>query len=513
MILVPSLADIAKTATSNAEKFVAGLLAGIATRQDAVAFWSLKLRSHPYKQQAEADFVVLWNGVVILLEVKGGGVKKSDGSWYSIDRYGDWHSLASSPMEQARSAMYALREILTEEGVGWYAHEAAVVTPDIDAPPDAVEWKPTHWLTKDDMSAERLRQALDAIVMKTSLPPPRVKLASPDVLRARLFGEFTRMPAIDVLRGAILEEQNRATEGQARVLSSLAKNPRLMVVGGAGTGKSLVLVEGAKQEAGLGRSTLITFYSPELMRFFQPRLEGQVIDVIPFGDLTSDKMYDVVFVDEAQDLMTADQMDRIDSVVSGGRTGGRWRMFLDPNNQAQVDGRFDQDIYDLVSEETTLIDLNLNIRNTRAVVHMVQSYLGADIGDPGIVNGEPVQWQFCNNRTPLEEACLVAVDLIDGGVGKDKIWIIRANSESTPFRSPEGVIVTSPRFAKGLEADHVIMCDLPAKFDDAGTAAFYVAVTRPRVALHLVVSADDKRRLQQLAREQLAGSRNKEAVI
>lgn len=36
----------------------------------------LKLRSHAYKQQAEATLVLL-NGVVVLLEVKGGGVKKA----------------------------------------------------------------------------------------------------------------------------------------------------------------------------------------------------------------------------------------------------------------------------------------------------------------------------------------------------------------------------------------------------------------------------------------------------
>ena len=36
-------------------------------------------------------------------------------------------------MEQARSASYALRDILTEEGVGWFAHEAIVMTPDIAA--------------------------------------------------------------------------------------------------------------------------------------------------------------------------------------------------------------------------------------------------------------------------------------------------------------------------------------------------------------------------------------------
>jgi ATP-dependent exoDNAse (exonuclease V) alpha subunit len=35
-------------------------------------------------------------------------------------------------------------------------------------------------------------------------------------------------------------------------------------------------------------------------------------------------------------------------------------------------------------------------------------------------------------------------------------------------------------------------------FDAVGIASFYVAVTRARVSLHIAVSADDKKRLQQL---------------
>lgn len=63
--------------------------------------------------------------------------------------------------------------------------------------------------------------------------------------------------------------------------------------------------------------------------------------------------------------------------------------------------------------------------------------------------------------------------------------------------------MTSPRYAKGLEAEHVVVCELPDSLDDAGIAAFYVAVTRARVSLDIVVTRDDKRRLQRLVRRQL----------
>ncbi|WP_055711555.1 nuclease-related domain-containing DEAD/DEAH box helicase [Streptomyces torulosus] len=503
MILIPDLSDIEKTATSNAERRVARLLRAVEGPQDAVAFYSVKLRSHEVKQQAEADFVVLWGGVVILIEVKGGGVGKHNGVWYTIDRRGDWNRLRESPMDQAQSAMYALRKILQEERVGWFAAEAVALTPDIDSPPSAVGWQESHWWAKDRMSVAGMAEALNTVAGTARTAPRGARIATPEVLRDRLFGEFTRMPVIDAQRGAVIEEQNLATEGQARVLAALSRNPRMLVFGGAGTGKSLVLAEGAKQEAGQGRSVLITFHSPALVDFFGPRIEGRDIDLLPFADLSGDKQYDVVFVDEAQDLMNAEGMDALDSVIRGGRERGRWRMFLDPNNQARVDGEFDPDVCELVQQEALQYDLDRNVRNTRAIVHVVQEYLGADVGDPAIVSGERVAWRWSVGPADVSEAEAVARELVANGAGRNDIWIISVSSDGEPFRSRAGFLVTNPRFAKGLEAEHVIVCDLPQEYDDRAVAAFYVAITRARVTLHMVASKDDKKRLQDLLREQV----------
>ena len=347
MILSPDLHDIERTAQSDAERRVARLLHAIPS-SEAVAFHSVKLRSHQYKQMAEADFVVLWKGVVVVVEVKGGGVKKFEGVWYSIDRNRDSHRLSTSPMEQARSAMFALKDILREDGVGWFAAEAVVITPDTEAPPAATEWKRTHWLAKESMSAVVLEEALDTVVAASPAAPHGSRRARADELRNRLFGEFTRLPVVDAQRGAIIDEQNLATADQARVLAGLAKNERLVVLGGAGTGKSVVLAEAAKQEAEAGRSVLITFRSRGLLDFFAPRVAGRAIDVVPFDDLDASRVYDVVLVDEAQDLMSADAMDLIDRVVVGARSGGRWRMFLDPNNQAHIHGAFDPEVFELI---------------------------------------------------------------------------------------------------------------------------------------------------------------------
>lgn len=502
MILVPTLSDIEKQAVSPAERMLARILRDVDADPDAVAFHSVHLRSHAYKQQAEADYVLIWRGVVVLIEVKGGGVRRHDGVWYSVDRRGDWHRLSSSPMEQARSAAYALREILKNQKVGWYAHEAVVVTPDIEAPPDCVDWKPTHWFARETMTVAALTKALDDVVAGAPRAPAMQRLAGKDELRARLFGEFTRMPVIDVQRGAVIEEQNRATAGQARVLSSLARNSRVLVYGGAGTGKSPVLVEAAKQEADQGRSVLVTFKSPALVRYFEPHVRDHAVDVIPFDELTEARRYEVVLIDEAQDMMTAEAMDRIDAVVLGGLADGRWRMSLDPNNQAHVDGAFDEDVAALMADEATTVDLNLNVRNTQAIVHVVQEYLGADVGDPGVVHGERVEWHTPPSSASVAAGLAVAAQLVADGAKRADTWIVDPRSVAPPS-TVDGFIVTSPRFAKGLEAENVIVCGLPDVLNSAGTAAFYVAVTRARVSLHILATKEDRRTLQQLVRQRM----------
>ncbi|WP_054820725.1 NERD domain-containing protein [Arthrobacter sp. JCM 19049] len=500
MILSPDLRDIEKQANSDAERRLARLLSKIPGPK-AVAFHSVKLHTHAYKHVAEIDFLILWKDVAIVVEVKGGGVQKYEGVWYSIDRNRDAHRLPSSPMEQARSAMFALLKIFDADNMGKFASEAIVITPDIDSPPSSTEWKPSQWLTSDSMNVEKLVEALDLVAAEARRPRSDEKRASSQELRTRLFGEFSRLPVIDAQRGAVLDEQARATEQQAKVLAGLAKNERIVVLGGAGTGKSLVLAEAAKQEAEGNRSVLVTFRSKGLQKLFKPLFEGRDITVTPFEDLVPGREFDVLLVDEAQDLMHVEAMDSLDKMLVGGRSKGRWRMFLDHNNQAHVDGSYDKDVFDLVRDEAIEYDLSLNVRNTRAIVHMVQEYLSADVGDPGIVNGERIDWNWLEDGTPQEAAIQRAKKLIDEGAIAKNIWVISVTADADLDEVVEGIRVLAPRQAKGLEAEHAIVCELPEEYDDVSLANFYVAVTRARISLHVIASKKDKKKLLTIGRK------------
>lgn len=497
VIVYPDLIEIESTTQSFAELRVAKLLDRI-DAPNAVAFHSVKLRSHPHKQQAEADFVILWKGVLVVVEVKGGGIQQHNGVWYSIDRNQDAHRLRESPMEQSRQAMYALRNILHEDGLAWFASEAIVITPDISAPPPSPEWEPSHWFDEDTMSQDRLVEALNLVARGARQPPRGQRRASVQDLRNRLHGEFLRFPELSAQSRAVVSQQMQATADQANMLSGLSGNQRIVVLGGAGTGKSVVLAEAAKQEASSDKSVLVTFLSPSLKSFFEDRVKGRGIRVADFSSIGPDEQFDVVLIDEAQDLMTAEDMDRIDSAVRGGRTNGRWRMFLDHNNQAHVDGAYDPEVFELVSSEAAVFELSKNVRNTKSIVFMVQEYLQADVGDPGIVNGAKVVWERFEGEHSRTRALEVAEEIASQSIDPVNIWIISVNGAPQSERVEGDIRILTPKEAKGLEAEHVVVCDLPSDYNAESLAAFYVAATRARVTLHIVLNKEDEHRLRHL---------------
>lgn len=502
MILVPTLEEIRRTSNSPAEILVATLLSELDFGDNARAFHSLRLRSHRYKRQAEIDFLILIKGTVLIIEVKGGGIVQRDREWWTVTRRGESHRLAEPPMKQAQDAGFALQEILRDENVGWYPWEALVITPDVKNIPGSTEWKSTHWLTGEDMTSKGMADALRRVLSDVAQPPRTSRRASDSDLRKQFYKDFTRLPSVDSSTGRVLEQQHRATTEQARILAISTENDRIIVKGGAGTGKTLVAAELAKQEAALGKSTLLTFHSPTLRTVVEKYVEGHSVDVMPFAETTGLDAYDVVVIDEAQDLMTVNDMDHLDALVKGGREDGRWRMLMDPNNQTHVDGAFDSEVFELVRSGATVLTLPNNVRNTESIVQVVRQYLGADIGDPGTVHGEKVEWKR-GSTGDLSAAIIRARELVEQGAARDSLWLIDMAS-TDKSRTVEGFRLVSPRAVKGLEREHVVAYGWPSDFTDESIASVYVALTRARVSLSILVSVNEETKLKELLMKVMA---------
>jgi hypothetical protein len=84
------------------------LLAQASLGQHAFALSALNLAEHDYKRWGEIDFLIVMEDALIALEVKGGAVSCSNGTWRFEDRIGRRIEKRESPLAQAQSAYSSL---------------------------------------------------------------------------------------------------------------------------------------------------------------------------------------------------------------------------------------------------------------------------------------------------------------------------------------------------------------------------------------------------------------------
>ncbi len=73
------------------------------------------------------------------------------------------------------------------------------------------------------------------------------------------------------------EEIRRFTEEQFAVLDQFARNPRVIVDGSAGTGKTLLAVEQARRSASAGRRVLLLCFNRALAKWLAEEAEGTTV--------------------------------------------------------------------------------------------------------------------------------------------------------------------------------------------------------------------------------------------
>lgn len=498
-------------AQSHAERKVADLLTAVRS-DEGVAYHSVHLPRHRKQVMGEADFVVLWKGAILVLEVKGGRIGRTEnGLWYSMDRKGTQHPLRRSPWVQAKDAAFALLDILNRhsDGSGWpFAY--AVVTPDQNLHPDT-EWVSQQHIGLERMNPVGIERSLDALARLARTPPddpnnPRRQALRPIGNLSTVITHLRR--EVDAMRTLpdteMLIDQNivTMTDEQIDAMRAFERNRQVLVLGGAGTGKTVVAIEAARRAVADGSSVAFVCGSPGIVTFASELLKDSPVQVMPFDSIPDNPVFDVVVVDETQDLLNLEDMSRLSESLRGGLEEGRWWIFLDPNNQTHLSGVFDESVYQEIQAGAIIVDLTKNVRNARTVVTAVQSHLGADLGSPRI--GEGPDASIVQARSPDEAHRLLngrLTTLRDKGVTRKKITIISAATDlsksilavegrppATYTTGNQSYEVVTAADIKGLEREHVIVVDVDDLDTTRGRAGSYVAMTRPRYSLYVISS-------------------------
>ena len=266
--------------------------------------WLARDRDHV--RDGQADLVVAHpeHGFLVL-EVKAGSIRRDDeGSWWA-----GAERLKRSPFEQAADSRFALVRKLAELPA-WEAglkpiSGHAIAFPDVDLDsagsrlgllgPDVEAGLILDQATLQDGGTDALRSWLDraygmwAGAADTRPPGDRGVDVLADLLTQPI--ELRSLLRSEIAAGE--REAVRMTRGQLHLLTTLRAQRRAEIVGGAGTGKTLLAAEKARSLARAGFRTLLVCFNSPLARMLAEatadtsRATG-MLDVSTFHQLCED---------------------------------------------------------------------------------------------------------------------------------------------------------------------------------------------------------------------------------
>jgi NAD(P)-dependent dehydrogenase (short-subunit alcohol dehydrogenase family) len=534
---------------------------------------SLGVIGHREKPWAEIDFVLIGPGGVYCLEVKGGRVRRSEGVWTFTDRFNRVTTKREGPFEQVGACAAIVHKMLNAR-LPWMRQSIVgygVATPDVRFEQLGVDVDRDLVYDADDSQRPigqyvlRLTDHWRRHVEERREKPP-IDLSANQVAQCSqtLRPDFDLRPSLSHHIDRVNRELIKLTLEQFNVLDGLQENLRVLVRGGAGTGKTVLAVEEARRAAAEGARVLYCCFNRHLADHVRVGLEGlnsiavqsihgymaslidaaglrhRIPDVaisdiyeVSFPDLAMEALvnsagpqFDVLIMDESQDLLHKGYLDVLDLALAGGLDNGRWRAFLDPH-QNIFDGSHSGQMARLVSTHAASFKLSVNCRNTAPIATSTAILSGIKSDEVLSADGPAVEYHWFRNGP--EERRLVSRSLgrlLSEGVKPAQIVILSSRRlESSCLASgferlPYELTQADPgsgsiRFAtiqsfKGLEADSVFLVDIDELSSDKGRGIAYVGASRARATLSVFASeparSDFIAHAEQLG-ESLAGDR------
>ena len=558
--------QIHDSTVSAAERRVFNLLATDPETDGWTVLHSLGLarrRTGPY---GEIDFVVVIpREGIICLEVKGGRVSSAEGVWHTKDRYGNTAELRRSPFMQARESAFALRDsIISHFGVNSAVSGcpigSAVVFPDVESPPLTPEFERAEVVDTHDLRRPISHSLYRIVRARLRGFQEGIGERIPSHAQVKSIVQYLR-PDFDLIvsRSVSLNESDarllQLTEEQYDRLDELEHNPRCLFEGAAGTGKTLLAVEYCRRADSTGADVLFICFNRLLGDWLKQQVAGTRIlagtwhevmkglilkssfsgefsqrersavdednestlfgELYPFyAELALEELepsFDVLVMDEAQDLCERGTLDLLNRTLRGGLAGGTWAMFGDFTRQALYDsaGGSIGTIADYC-QHYVRAKLTLNCRNTKRIALETAIASGFDyppfrsMGQEGL----PVEHRFWRTTDELTKNLEQTISrLINDGVPSHEIVVLsprrlensaiasltsisglQVHDGSRSLQTPDGWISFSTIHAfKGLESQVVIVIDVQGMDDERSQALLYVGMSRARSLLILMI--------------------------
>lgn len=484
----------------------------------------------------EADFIVLHpHKGMLVIEVKGGGIDIEAGRWFTTNRHGTRYPI-KNPYEQAVASKHAL--------VGWLHDRRldsrvrvghAVVFPHMDAVPsvgpagvseisfakpqlvdveEAIVRCFDYWKLEANMSPEERDEAIAMLAPTISIAP-------------KLAGESSEAEA------RILT----LTAEQIEAFAGLRANRGGFVLGGAGTGKTVLAIARAQQLARDGFRTLLVCYNELLGSDLSARTERppnlvactfhalclreahrsklKVPNVKSSGwweesapnllveaCATSDTMYDAIVIDEGQDFSPR-WLDSLRCLLAG-QTDAPFFVFAD-----SLQDLWKRDwLHGL--ELPFAWELTRNMRNTQPIADRVAAVVSTTYRGKGPAGPIPI-WQVSDGEVREGDVVSAVERLLREGFGPSNLVVLcgsrilvdrlrerTVGNHSFGAWGSRGIAVETIARFKGLESPAVVLALSAASVSGNRTEA-YVGMSRARSVLIVIGDKESQQPLNWMA--------------
>jgi hypothetical protein len=421
---------------SNAEKIIFKNLAKDPRTKNWYILHSLGIESQFNKVYGEIDFLLLAPELgIFALEVKGGGVKRQQGLWVYTDRYDTNFFSNRSPVDQAKEGMFNVMSYLKRHSKIGSIHKMlfgfGLMFPDINFQnddPDLDQIQVFDLKHKQDIYHYIVSLSNFYQDRKTKSSLPFVLPTKDDIKQISkiLRPDFDISISLEAKKNFSEEEIVTITEEQYRCIDGLRDNPRCIITGFSGSGKSILALKHYKEKLSEDGGTLfltdnlakvqliktnllndgfshindlhsfeslleILLQSIKAKGFYFDQdknisIEEKILFILDHLPLVSLKKYQSVIIDQAQEFMNEYVFMLVNELIEGGLKLGNWFVFGD----FEVHRAFKKEItikninvmLNVYDTKYALFQLTENCRNSPTIVHEANLYAG--IKDPFI---------------------------------------------------------------------------------------------------------------------------------
>ena len=207
----------------------------------------------------ESDFLILAENIgIINIEVKGGSITCLDGIWQLKSRY-ETKNLSKSPIKQAHDTKYNIQEYIRKKFNRVYPQEYLVIFPDCSLTNivDNIEYSENNIIDADQFY-NNFSQRISNLVKDLKPGGNIVNLENNEInkLKKTIRPDFETYIKTSTILKDSEDEISQYTKDQLKVLERIEHEPRLLVTGSQGTGKTVMAEEIIKRFANTGKKIL-----------------------------------------------------------------------------------------------------------------------------------------------------------------------------------------------------------------------------------------------------------------